>query len=81
MPAPEPVAIEVARAAFLRLMIPQLAAGGFEHLSASYAVELARLEGRTVEQVYCEFSECDREGHETDYGSKICLHCGVVVAE
>lgn len=75
MPA---VPIAVARAAWLRLMIPQLEAGGFRTVAASYAVELARLEGRTVEQVAAEFGQCAALGHETDYGSKICLHCGVV---
>lgn len=38
--------IDVARATFLALVIPQLRAGGFDHLAASYAVELARLEAR-----------------------------------
>lgn len=35
-----------ARAAFLRLMIPQLWAGGFTRLAAQYGVELARLEAK-----------------------------------
>jgi hypothetical protein len=39
-----PVPIAEARAAWLRLMIPQLLAGGFDRLAAEYAVELDRLE-------------------------------------
>ena len=71
--------IPVARAKFLRLMIQPLAANGFDRLSASYAVELGRLEGRTSQQVAQEFDHCTAEGHETDYGSATCLHCGVAV--
>lgn len=79
MPASELVPLPVARASFLRLMIPQLAANGFTELSARYAVELSQLEGRTVEDVYREFDECDRFGHELDADGTRCLFCKVAV--
>lgn len=41
------VPLLVARAAWLRLMIPQLTSGGFVELAARYGVELGRLEGRS----------------------------------
>lgn len=50
-----PASIDLARASFLRLMIPQLSVG-FPRIAASYGVELARLENRTVESVAAEFS-------------------------
>ena len=68
--------IAVARARFLRLMIPSLYQNGFEELSAKYAVELGRLEARTPEQVAEEFGSCAREGHN---GADRCTYCGVVL--
>jgi hypothetical protein len=41
------VPIEVARVRWLRLMISQLWAGGFNRLAAEYQVELDRLEERS----------------------------------
>lgn len=43
------VPIEVARAEWLRLMIPQLWESGFDRLAAEYSVELDRLERRRTE--------------------------------
>lgn len=72
---PATVPINVARAAFLRLMIPQLAAGGWADLAARYAVELGRLEGRTPEEVREEFTTCAAEGHQNGSEGNLCLFC------
>lgn len=71
------VSLPVARASFLRLMIPQLAAGGFSRLAAEYCVELGRLEGRSPEDVAAEFGECAREGHQHGSSGDLCLYCQV----
>jgi hypothetical protein len=43
-PSPVVASLPVARAAFLRLMIPQLLAGGFDALGLAYFQELSDLE-------------------------------------
>lgn len=73
------VPLSVARASFLRLMIPQLAAGGFTELAARYAVQLGRLEGRSPEDVAAEFGRCAQDGHELGSDGSRCLFCGVEV--
>lgn len=69
--------MSAARISFLRSVLPGLFAFGNTTLAAQYGVELARLEGRSPENVVAEFDECAREGHEHGAEGNRCIWCQV----